>query len=52
MTIDYKENFEQMKIAGDLAAKTLDEVTNHVKPGIATDKLDKICYQFIYPKFT
>jgi len=47
MTIDYKENFEQMKIAGDLAAKTLDEVTNHVKPGITTDKLDKICYEFI-----
>ena len=47
MSIDYKESFEQIKIAGALAAKTLDEVTSYVKPGINTDKLDKICYEFI-----
>jgi len=43
----YKEYFEKMKIAGSLAAETLDEVTSYVKPGITTDKLDKICYEFI-----
>ena len=43
----YKENFEQMKVAGSLAAQTLDEVTSFVKPGISTEKLDKICYEFI-----
>ena len=47
MSIDYKESFEQIKIAGALAAKTLDEVTSYVKPGINTDELDKICYEFI-----
>jgi len=47
MSLDYKENFEQIKIAGRLAADTLDEVTSFVKPGISTDKLDKICYEFI-----
>ena len=47
MDTDYKESFEHMRIAGVLAAKTLDEITPHVKPGIATDKLDKICYEFI-----
>jgi len=47
MSTDYKESFEQIKIAGALAAKTLDEVTSYVKPGINTDKLDKICYEFI-----
>ncbi|HIF62469.1 MAG TPA: type I methionyl aminopeptidase [Candidatus Pelagibacter sp.] len=47
MSLDYKENFEQIKIAGRLAANTLDEVTSFVKPGISTDKLDKICYEFI-----
>ena len=47
MSKDYKESFEQIKIAGSLAAKTLDEITAHVIPGVATDKLDKICYEFI-----
>ena len=44
---DYKEKFEKMRIAGNLAAKTLDEITLHVSPGISTNKLDKICYEFI-----
>ena len=47
MNNNYKESFEQIKIAGSLAAETLDEVTPHVVPGVATDKLDKICYEFI-----
>ena len=44
---DYKENFEKLKIAGSLAAKTLDEITPYVIPGASTGKLDKICYEFI-----
>ena len=47
MNKNYKESFEHMKIAGALAADTLDEVTSHVKPGISTQQLDKICYEFI-----
>ena len=47
MSLDYKENFEQMKIAGSLAAETLDEVTAYVKPGVTTNKIDQICYEFI-----
>jgi len=47
MNIDYKESFDQIKIAGSLAAKTLDEITSYVKPGITTNELDKICYEFI-----
>ena len=47
MNINYKESFEQIKIAGSLAAKTLDEVTSYVKPGVATNQLDKICYEYI-----
>ena len=47
MNTDYNESFEQMRIAGVLAAKTLDEITSHVKPGVDTDKLDKICYEYI-----
>ena len=47
MKKNYKEPFEQTKIAGSLAAATLDEVTSYVKPGVTTNKLDKICYEFI-----
>ena len=47
MKSDYKELFKQIKIAGNLAAETLDEITSYVKPGIETFKLDKICYEFI-----
>ena len=47
MSNNYKEFFEGMKIAGGLAAETLDEVTSYVKPGVTTEKIDKICYEFI-----
>ena len=47
MSKDYKEAFEQMEIAGSLAAETLDEVTSYVKPGVSTAKLDEICYEYI-----
>ena len=47
MNNNYKESFEQTKIAGNLAAQALDEVTSYVQPGITTNKLDKICYEFI-----
>ena len=50
MNNNYKENFEQMRIAGSLAAETLDEVTQFVKPGVTTNKIDKICYEFIRDK--
>ena len=47
MNSDYKESFEQIKIAGALAADALDEVTSYITPGVTTNKIDKICYEFI-----
>ena len=47
MNKDLKISFEQMRAAGTLAAQALDEVTSYVKHGILTNKLDKICYEFI-----
>jgi len=47
MNKNYRESFEQIKIAGNLAATTLDEVTPYVVPGVTTEKLDKICYEYI-----
>ena len=44
---DYNEKFEKMRIAGNLAAKTLDMLTDHIKPGISTKFIDKLGYEFI-----
>ena len=44
---DYKEKFEKMKIAGRLASKTLDMLTNEIKEGISTNKIDKLGFEFI-----
>jgi len=45
--MDYKEAFEKSRIAGSIAAGALDEVAKIVKPGISTDEIDKVCYEFI-----
>ena len=44
---NYTEKFEKMRVAGNLAAKTLDMVTENIKPGITTDYIDKLGYEFI-----
>ena len=43
----YSEKFEKMKIAGDLAARTLDMLTNYIKPGVTTNYIDNLGYEFI-----
>ena len=44
---NYLEKFEKMRIAGSLASKTLDMITDYVKEGTATNHIDKLCYEFI-----
>jgi len=44
---NYKEKFEKMRVAGNLAARTLDLLTENIKPGISTDTIDKLGYEFI-----
>ena len=44
---NYSEKFEKMRIAGNLAAKTLDMLTDHIKIGISTNYIDKLGYEFI-----
>jgi methionyl aminopeptidase len=44
---NYLEKFEKMRIAGNLAAKTLDMLTENIKPGISTNYIDKLGYEFI-----
>ena len=47
MSENYKEAFEKTKKAGEIAAGALDEVAKIIKPGIQTDKIDKLCYEYI-----
>jgi methionyl aminopeptidase len=41
------EEFAAMRKAGRLAAETLDFITPHVRDGVATIELDKLCHDFI-----
>ena len=47
MSVDYKEAFEKTKVAGSIAAGALDEVNKVIKPGISTEQIDKLCFEYI-----
>jgi methionyl aminopeptidase len=46
-SIKTPEQIEKMRIAGRLAAEVLEMIAPHVKPGVTTDELDRICYDYI-----
>ena len=41
------KEIEKMRVAGQLAADTLEMIDHHVKEGISTGELDDICHDFI-----
>ena len=41
------DEIEKMRVAGRLAAEVLEMIGEHVKPGVSTDKLDRICHDYI-----
>ena len=47
MKKNYIEAFEKTRQAGAVAAGALDEVSKIVKPGISTDKIDNLCYEYL-----
>ena len=47
MSENYKEAFSKTRLAGSIAAGALDEVAKIIKPGIRTEEIDKLCYEFI-----
>lgn len=47
ITIYAPEDFAGMRAAGQLAAATLDMIGPHVKPGVSTATLDRLCHEFI-----
>ena len=46
-TIKTPEQIEKMRIAGRLAAEVLEMIEPHVKPGITTGELDRICHDYM-----
>ena len=49
MTVHIKtpEEIEQMRVSGRLAAEVLQMIRPHVKPGVTTGELDRICHDYI-----
>ncbi|MBL3284509.1 Methionine aminopeptidase [Rickettsiales endosymbiont of Paramecium tredecaurelia] len=45
--IHSEQDFQRMRVAGALAAKTLDFITEYVAPGVSTGKLNDLCHDFI-----
>jgi len=47
ITIKNASDIEKMRIAGRLASEVLDFITPHVKPGITTEEIDKLCHDYM-----
>jgi methionyl aminopeptidase len=47
MTEDQTQAFEKTRLAGSIAAGALDEICHLIKPGVTTEKIDAICFEFI-----
>jgi methionyl aminopeptidase len=47
ISIKTPEEIEKMRVAGKLAAEVLDFIQPHVKPGITTGELDKLCHDYM-----
>jgi methionyl aminopeptidase len=47
VTIKTPADIEKMRVAGRLAAEVLQVVAPHVKPGVSTAELDRICHDHI-----
>ena len=47
MIENFKISFEKTRVAGKIAAGALEEVAKIIKPGIRTDQIDNLCYEYI-----
>jgi methionyl aminopeptidase len=47
VTIKTPEEIEKMRVAGRLAADVLEMIGPHVRAGVTTDELDRICHDYI-----
>jgi len=47
VSIKSAEEIEKMRVAGKLASEVLEMIGPHVKPGVSTEELDRICHDYI-----
>jgi len=47
VSIKNPDQIEKMRIAGRLAAEVLDMIEPHVKAGVSTEELDRICHDYM-----
>jgi len=47
IVIKTPEDIERMRVAGRLAAEVLDFITSHVRPGVTTGELDRLCHDYM-----
>ena len=47
VTLKTAEDIAGMRVAGKLAADVLEMIAEHVKPGVTTETLDRICHDYI-----
>lgn len=47
VTIKTPEELEKMRTAGRLAAEVLEMISPHVRAGVSTEELDRICHDYI-----
>src|SRR5471030_1896528 len=47
ITIKTPEEAEKMRVAGRLGSEVLDFITPHVKAGVSTSELDRLCHDYM-----
>jgi methionyl aminopeptidase len=47
IVIKTAEDIEGMRLAGRLAAEVLDFIAPHIKPGVSTGELDRLCHDYM-----
>jgi len=47
VSIKTPDEIEKMRVAGRLAAEVLEMIGPHVRPGVTTDEIDRICHDYI-----
>ena len=47
MNKDFQEAFEKTRVAGSIASGALDEVYKIIKPGVSTNEIDRLCFDYI-----
>ena len=47
ITLKTAADIEKMRVAGRLASEVLDFITPHVQPGVTTEKLDRLCQDYM-----